>query len=122
MLLALPLLAGSAAHGAARQDMKGQCAALAEKWKARLAAEHMNWVSAPPFVIAGDGTPQQLARYRDGTILAAARALRSTYFRKEPERPILILLFETEAPYRRLAKRWFGDEDVSPFGYYRRSE
>ena len=34
------------------------------------------------------------------------------YFDKEPDEPVLILLFESAEPYRRLAKKWFGDDEV----------
>jgi hypothetical protein len=93
--------------------------ALRQRWDERLAAERFNVVEAAPFVIAGNGTRQQLAVYRDQTILAAASALRAMYFRTEPEEPVLILLFETEGPYRRLAKKWFDDDSVPHFGFYR---
>jgi hypothetical protein len=45
--------------------------------------------------------------------------LQATYFDKQPEQPILILLFETEEPYKRLAKKWFNDDDVPHFGFFR---
>ena len=35
---------------------------------------------------------------------------------------VLILLFETAGPYKRLAKKWFGDDDVPHYGFYRRRE
>lgn len=95
---------------------------LLEKWRQRFDDERFSYVVAGPFVIAGDGGAVKLARYRDNTILAAARALRATYFEKEPTEPILILLFEHADPYRRLAKKWFGDDDVPHFGFFRRSD
>src|SRR5690242_19436369 len=89
------------------------------KWKPKLAAEHFAVTITPPFVIAGDGGADRLARHRDGTILPAVHALQKQYFSKSPTEPILILLFESEAPYRRIAKDWFGDENVAYFGYFR---
>jgi hypothetical protein len=77
--------------------------------------------SRPPFVIAGDGGAERLARYRDGTILAAARARCAPRFlTTPPDEPIVILLFESDATYRACAKEWFGDTDVPHFGYFRR--
>jgi hypothetical protein len=114
--LALPALPALAA----RNDLSRAADTLAGSWQGRWRQEGLRHVVAAPFVVAGDGTAEQLQRYRDGTLLAAARALRATYFRTAPKKPILILLFETEAPYRRLAKKWFNDDDVSPFGYFRR--
>lgn len=91
---------------------------LAAKWKPKLAAERFSMVVAAPFVIAGDGSPAKLAAYRDGTVLAAARALRAQYFTTPPDEPVLILLFESAEPYERLAKAWFDEDDVPHYGFY----
>jgi hypothetical protein len=104
------------------EEVEAKSRALLEKWKARFDAERFNYTVAGPFVIAGDGSAARIARYRDGTVLAAARALRATYFDKPPEEPVLILLFERAEPYKRLAKQWFGDADVPHFGFFRRSD
>jgi hypothetical protein len=72
-------------------------------------------------VLAGNGTPQQLAGYRDNTVLSSAKALGAQYFKAPLDEPVLILLFETEEPYKRLAKKWFDDEDVPHYGFYSHS-
>ena len=95
---------------------------LLGQWQGRFDEEQLHAVVAGPFVIAGDGSAAQIARYRDATILAAARALHAQFFQTEPTEPILILLFESEDPYRRLAKKWFNDENVPHFGFYRHSD
>ena len=95
---------------------------LLAEWKPRFDAEKFNYVAAGPFVIAGNGSKERLARYRDQTILAAAQALHAMYFDREPAEPVLILLFESAEPYQRLAKKWFGDEEVPHFGFFRRSQ
>lgn len=97
-------------------------AALAEHWKPELQKQKLNCVVSAPFVIAGNGSEEQLARYRDGTILAAAKALKATYFDTDPQEPIIIFLFESEGPYRRLAKQWFNQGDVPHFGFYRHAD
>jgi hypothetical protein len=96
--------------------------ALLAEWKPRFDAEKFNYVVAGPFVIAGNGSRERVARYRDQTILAAARALHALYFEKEPAEPVLIQLFESAEPYRRLARKWFGDEEVPHFGFFRRGQ
>ena len=35
---------------------------------------------------------------------------------------MLILLFESEGPYKRLAKKWFNEDEVPHYGFYRHSE
>src|SRR3954471_11918217 len=57
---------------------------LLAAWKDRLAEEHFTAVIAGPFVIAGDGGPARLARYRGGTILPAAPALHAQVFPGAP--------------------------------------
>ena len=120
--LALIALACVAAAPATQPSIEPKTQALYEQWKSRFAAEGLRAVVAPPFVIAGDGSQRELEAYRDHTILAAARAFHAMYFDKEPDQPILILLFESEGPYRRLAKKWFNDDDVPHFGFYRQHD
>ena len=108
-----------AAEPATKPGIEEKTRALAEKWKERFATERFNVVVSAPFVIAGDGTPAQLAGYRDGTVRAAARAMRAQFFTTPPDEPILILLFESAGPYERLSKAWFGADDLPHYGLYR---
>jgi hypothetical protein len=110
------------ARSAARDGIEAKSKALLAKWKDRFNAERFNASIAGPFVIAGDGSPARIARYRDNTVVAAQRALRAMFFTKEPVEPVLILLFERAEPYKRLAKKWFNDDDVPHYGFFRRSE
>jgi hypothetical protein len=105
-----------------KPDVEAKSRELLAKWKDRFDAERFNYAVAGPFVVAGDGSAARIAAYRDGTILGAQRALRETFFKTEPDDPVLILLFERPGPYKRLAKKWFGDEDVPHFGFFRRSD
>ena len=124
--LALLLLTGAAAapRDAATVPLpvEKKAQALLAEWKPKFDAEKFHYVVAGPFVIAGNGSAQRIARYRDQTIMAAAQALHAMYFDKDPDEPILILLFESAEPYQRLAKQWFGDADIPHFGFYRRRE
>src|SRR4051812_33592594 len=79
ILCALPVLA-IAAPPATQPSMDRRCADLLSSWKDRFAEERLVAVVAPPFVIAGDGGSERVEGYRDATILAAMRALRTTYF------------------------------------------
>jgi hypothetical protein len=105
-----------------RPTIEAKTRELLATWKERFDAEQFRYTTAGPFVIAGDGTQAQLARYRDGTVIAATRALQATYFEKHPPEPVLILLFEKAEPYKRLAKEWFGDDEVPHFGFFRRAD
>ncbi len=120
-LIAITLLCMTTSSQAAttQTSLQSQCDALLAKWKDRLDEEHFATLISPPFVLAGDGDMARLRSYRDGTVLAAARALHATYFDAQPTEPILIFLFETEPPYRRLARKWFDEDDVPHFGFCR---
>lgn len=102
--------------------MDAKTRGMLEQWKPKLEAEKLRFLIAPPFVIAGDGSMAQLRGYRHHTIVAAMQALEKAYFDRPPQEPILILLFESDEPYRRLSKKWFGSGDVPHFGYYRHSQ
>lgn len=126
-LALLPLMVFCLAPAPARPtdaeaDLRRKCDALLEEWRPRFEEAKFNSIVAPPFVIAGNGSPARIRRYTDGTVLAAARALKATYFKTPPAEPVLILLFESEGPYKRLAKEWFGEGSVPHFGFYRRRE
>jgi hypothetical protein len=108
-----------AAGPTTRSAVEEKCEKLLADWRGRLEEEHFQYLVATPFVIAGNGSAQQLARYRDQTILGAAKALKQAYFNADPAEPVMILLFESEGPYRRLAKKWLGDGDVPHYGYFR---
>ena len=118
-VLLLPLLLGTAPPATTRALITEKCNAVLADWKPRFDGEHFHYVVSPPFVIAGDGGAAAIARYRDGTILPSARALTHLYFKTPPSEPILILLFESDSLYRRLADKWFDDRDVPHFGFYR---
>ena len=122
LALLLLVAAAPAPRGAAVAPVEKKAQALLAEWKPKFDAEKFNYLVAGPFVIAGNGSKERLARYRDQTILAAARALHAMYFDADPDEPVLILLFESAGPYQRLAKKWFDDDSVPHFGFYRRRE
>jgi hypothetical protein len=117
VVVMLPLV--SAAPPSTRPGIEEKSRELLGKWKERFEEERFGYLVAPPFVIAGNGTSAQLEGYRDRTVVAAARALKGTYFKVDPAEPVLILLFESEGPYKRLAKKWFGNDNVPHYGFFR---
>lgn len=121
VLSAIPMSFAAAAP-VSETSIESKSRDLLDQWRRRFQEEGLRYVVAGPFVIAGDGTQTQLHRYRDATVLAATRALRATYFAREPAEPVLILLFESRGPYARLAKKWFGDSSVPHYGFYRRRD
>jgi hypothetical protein len=118
-LICLPMLMLIAAAPATQPSMDEQCKALAASWKDRLAAEKFDTLIAPPFVIAGNTGPRQLAGYRDSTILASKNALSAMYFKTPVDKPILIVLFADADSYKTLCLKWFDAKDLPHYGMYR---
>lgn len=120
VVLLQPRPATRAEPGPDTDALARACDQLAGRWRERFEAERFASVVSPPFVLAGDGGEARLRSVRDRTVLAAQRALRAGFFREDPREPVLILLFESDGSYRRLAKAWLGDESVPHYGYFRR--
>src|SRR4051812_29357960 len=79
--------------------LEQQCIAVAANWRDRFAAEKMASIVSPPFVVAGDGGEARVNRYVNSTIKASADALERKFFDlSEPDKPIVILLFESDEP------------------------
>lgn len=109
----------SAAAPATRPAADIGCDQLLAKWTPAFTNEHFTSCTAEPFVIAGDLPRRELLMWSQQTIRPAVAALQRAYFKKKPDRPVLILLFASDQSYRRYAKLWFNDTDVSHFGYFR---
>jgi len=76
----------------------------------------------PPFAVIGNLPPSALRACANKTVVAPARAMWASYFRRRPAKPVTILLLADEKTYRRWAKKLFNDTAVSKFGYYRPSD
>ena len=84
----------------------------------RLAPPGFTVLAQPPFVMAGDETPETVRRRARDTVKWAVDMLRQDYFRRDPAETISIWLFRDDASYRRHARLLFGDTPETPFGYY----
>lgn len=106
----------------AGDPIEDRCRNIVETWQPIFDDQHLNHLVAPPFVLAGDGSPLRLEAYRDRTILASQKALQSTYFDKPLEAPVLILLFESAKPYKNFAAKHLGDDDPPHYGFFRQHD
>ena len=75
-------------------------------------------VVEPPFVVAGDEDAETVAMRSDRTVRWAVDRLKEAYFARDPELVIEIWLFRDGASYRRNARKLFGDQPSTPYGYY----
>ncbi len=74
-------------------------------------------------MIAGDCSPAKLKDYATGTVTPATIALREMYFERERAQPVLLLLFEREEAYVKLAKKWLNEDKMSRhFGLFRHAD
>src|SRR3982750_2045484 len=110
-----PLLFLCAAPAPATQPtIDEKCDKLLSTWRSRFDAERMSYLVSAPYVMAGDGGMERLVAYREPPGRAPPRALQGQFFKDPPQQPILILLFESDESYRRLARKWLEDTPDTP--------
>ncbi len=73
---------------------------------------------APPFVVAGDQSPDEVHRRATDTVKWAVERLKRDYFARDPADILDIWLFKDDASYRKFTKELFGDNPNTPYGYY----
>jgi hypothetical protein len=79
---------------------------------------HFSVLVERPFVVVGDGPPDEVRSISERTVRWAVKLLKQDYFRHDPDEIVTIWLFKDDASYRRNTKRIFNDEPTTPYGYY----
>jgi hypothetical protein len=74
------------------------------------------------FVIASNLSENETSEIVNNTIAKAVKCFYNDYFEKRPDEVTTIFLFKDDKSYRFWAKKLFGDEDISRFGYYKPSQ
>ena len=72
----------------------------------------------PPFVVVGNGGTEDLKANCEGTVRWGVAHLKKDFFQHDPDEILTIWLFKDDASYRTTAKRIFGSEPTTPYGYY----
>lgn len=75
-----------------------------------------------PFVLAGDMSVDELEAVHRDAILPVASALWRSYFDRQPDQPILLVLMRSEESFNAAAQQLDGYEPRSYSGYYHRAE
>lgn len=115
----------AAAQRPGQMAVQGDSSALAEpcqetaEWLGRQLGPGGAVVVRPPFVLGGDLPGMELERWHREVIGPASQAMGERYFKSSPDRPIVAILMSSEASYCGVARRVFGDSDVSTHGYYK---
>ncbi len=100
-------------------ELKAACGRTAS-WVVQQLGPNAHAIVRPPFVVAGERAEAELDRLFCRSIAPAARAMTAQYFRHvSPDEPITVLVFGDEPSYRECARRLWGEENVSAYGYYR---
>lgn len=102
----------------AEATLKERCAAVADELRKEIGSD-FPVIVREPFVISGNLSERDLDRWYDRTLKPATEAMLASYFDREPNRPITVLLYDSADVYDAEAKRLFGDEGLSPYGYYK---
>jgi hypothetical protein len=97
-----------------QDDLDARAKALTDK----LGGQGFAVVVEPPFVVIGDEPVRAVKHHADGFMRWTIGLLEKDYFAKRPDKLIEVYLFKDERSYRRNAKRLFGDDPDTPYGYY----
>jgi hypothetical protein len=110
----LSLLTPPAAAEPSATELKERRAAL----EARLAGQGFTVIVEPPFVVVGDEAPATVRHHATGILHWSIQLLEAEYFKVRPQKLIEIWLFKNERSFRKGAKKFFGDDPDTPYGYY----
>jgi len=105
-------------HGAEQPPLEERCQETAAWLQRQLGDAYQVRVHAP-WVVAGDGSPEDLEKWFAEALAPAADAMQRRYFRTAPDEPISVIRFGSEDAYRVTAQKLFGEAPPSPYGYYR---
>lgn len=86
--------------------------------KKKVPTEGFTIVVAPPFVVIGDDSPDEVRRRTKSTVQWAVEKLKAAYFTNDPSDILDIWLFKDEESYKEHTKSIFNTEPDTPYGYY----
>lgn len=111
----VPVLTPSLAEAAPTEDeLKARKAELEKKLK----GQGFTVVVEAPFVVIGDEGAAAVKNRATGFLRWTVKLLEKDFFTKQPDKIIEVWLFRNEKTYRAGAKKFFGDEPETPYGYY----
>jgi hypothetical protein len=75
-------------------------------------------VTAPPFVVVGDGASKRVRGHAENTVEWAVEKLKQDFFTAEPREIIDVWLFQNKKSYDDNTRAIFGINPRSPYGFY----
>lgn len=103
---------------AAAEPSADELAGRRAQLEARLRGQGFTVVVEPPFVVVGDESPATVKHHATGILRWSIHLLEAEYFQKRPNKLIEIWLFRNKDTYMKGARKFFGDEPDTPYGYY----
>lgn len=88
------------------------------KLRGKVDLSRFHAVVEPPFVVIGDEASARVESRARHTVKWCCDHLRKLYFKKEPRDIYDVWLFKDDKSYRANAKKLFGDEPDTPYGYF----
>lgn len=118
-LLIIALCFGALAPSiAAAAPTDDELAARKADLEKKLKGKGFTVVVEAPFVVVGDEGPAAVKKRASGFLRWTVTLLEKDFFTKRPDKIIEVWLFGNEKTYRAGAKKYFGDEPETPYGYY----
>jgi hypothetical protein len=122
-IAAIVLILSSALFAApATQPSQEEFDRHVEELRGKLPGEGFTIVVQRPFVVIGDESPEQVRERATRTVKWAVDLLKRDYFERDPDHVIDVWLFKNEKSYRANARKLWGSDPHTPYGYYSQSE
>lgn len=103
---------------AAAEPTEDELAERAKQLKTKLKGQGYTVLVEAPFVVIGDSPSAEVKRVTTGFLRSKVALLEKEFFDKRPEKVLEVWLFRNEKTFRKGAKKFFGDDPETPFGYY----
>jgi hypothetical protein len=107
-------LSQTAAAEPTAKELDERAAALRDKLK----GQGYTVLVEAPFVVIGDSPAAEVQRITAGFLRSKIQLLEKDFFAKRPDKLLEVWLFRNERSFRKGAKKFFGDDPDTPYGYY----
>jgi len=105
-------------HSAFAEPTEDELTKRAESVRKRLDGQGFTVLVEAPFVVVGDESAGTVKYHTTGIMRWFIKLIEKDYFEKRPNKLIEVWLFKNEKNFKAGAKKYFGDEPDTPYGYY----
>lgn len=97
---------------------KEQLETRAKQLEKKLKGQGYTVLVEPPFVVIGDSPAKDVRRVTTGFLRSKVALLEKEFFAKRPSKVLEVWLFKNRQTFFKGAKKFWGDDPGTPFGYY----